>query len=104
MLVVSARASNEVQIAIPVMHGSMRPATKIPGFMQEVDRRGVVDTSKVAVGGHSYGAFMAANLLVSSGAQIPTDHNLSSASRSLSPTTHGVKRAARSSTLSRRGP
>ena len=33
--------------------------------VQEGDRRGVVDTSKVAVGGHSYGAFMAANLLVS---------------------------------------
>jgi hypothetical protein len=57
----------QVQIAIPVM-GSMQPANKIPGSMQEVDRRGVVDTSKVAVGGHSYGAFMAANLLVSPGA------------------------------------
>lgn len=32
--------------------------------MQEVDRRGVVDTARIAVGGHSYGAFMAANLLV----------------------------------------
>jgi predicted esterase len=30
-----------------------------------VDRRGVVDTKRIAVGGHSYGAFMAANLLVS---------------------------------------
>jgi dipeptidyl aminopeptidase/acylaminoacyl peptidase len=31
--------------------------------MQEVVRRGVVDPARVAVGGHSYGAFMAANLL-----------------------------------------
>ena len=54
-----------MHIAIPVM-GSMQPANKIHGSMQEVDRRGVGDTSKVAVGGHSYGAFMAANLLVSS--------------------------------------
>lgn len=30
----------------------------------EVVRRGVVDPSKVTVGGHSYGAFMAANLLL----------------------------------------
>ncbi len=30
---------------------------------QELERRGVADTSKIAVGGHSYGAFMAANLL-----------------------------------------
>lgn len=30
---------------------------------QEVVRRGVVDPARVAVGGHSYGAFMAANLL-----------------------------------------
>ena len=82
----------------------MLPADKFPGSMQEVDRRGVVDTSKVAVGGHSYGAFMAANLLVRSGAQIPTEHILSTACRSLSPTMHGVKQAARSRTLSRRGP
>lgn len=33
-------------------------------LLQEADRRGVVDTSRIAVGGHSYGAFMAANLLV----------------------------------------
>ena len=32
--------------------------------LQEVDRRGVVDTARIAVTGHSYGAFMAANLLV----------------------------------------
>ena len=32
--------------------------------MQEVDRRGVVDTARIAVTGHSYGAFMSANLLV----------------------------------------
>lgn len=31
--------------------------------LQELDRRGVVDISRIAVGGHSYGAFMAANLL-----------------------------------------
>ncbi|MBC7625362.1 MAG: S9 family peptidase [Aeromicrobium sp.] len=31
--------------------------------IDEVVRRGVVDRSKVAVGGHSYGAFMVANLL-----------------------------------------
>lgn len=31
--------------------------------VQELERRGVADTSKIAVGGHSYGAFMAANLL-----------------------------------------
>ncbi|BDA47831.1 probable glutamyl endopeptidase, chloroplastic [Coccomyxa sp. Obi] len=31
--------------------------------VEEVDRRGVVDTARIAVGGHSYGAFMAANLL-----------------------------------------
>lgn len=31
--------------------------------IEEVARRGVVDASRVAVGGHSYGAFMAANLL-----------------------------------------
>ena len=30
---------------------------------QELERRGVANTSKIAVGGHSYGAFMAANLL-----------------------------------------
>lgn len=30
---------------------------------QEVKRRGVVDSARIAVGGHSYGAFMAANLL-----------------------------------------
>ena len=30
---------------------------------QELERRGVADIGKVAVGGHSYGAFMAANLL-----------------------------------------
>ena len=30
---------------------------------QELARRGVVDTQRIAVGGHSYGAFMAANLL-----------------------------------------
>ncbi len=30
---------------------------------QELERWGVADTSKIAVGGHSYGAFMAANLL-----------------------------------------
>lgn len=33
-------------------------------LLQEVDRRGVVDTAKIAVTGHSYGAFMSANLLV----------------------------------------
>ena len=31
--------------------------------MQELQRRGVVDPARIAVGGHSYGAFMAANLL-----------------------------------------
>ncbi len=31
--------------------------------MQELGRRGVADLGKIAVGGHSYGAFMAANLL-----------------------------------------
>ena len=31
--------------------------------LQELERRGVVDSSRIAVGGHSYGAFMAANLL-----------------------------------------
>ena len=41
---------------------SVEPVNEV---VQEGDRRGVVDTSKVAVGGHSYGAFMAANLLVS---------------------------------------
>lgn len=30
---------------------------------QEVKRRGVADPNRIAVGGHSYGAFMAANLL-----------------------------------------
>ena len=30
---------------------------------QEVKQRGVVDPARIAVGGHSYGAFMAANLL-----------------------------------------
>ncbi|CAL5225819.1 g8598 [Coccomyxa viridis] len=42
---------------VPQLVASARAA------VQEADRRGVVDTSKVAVGGHSYGAFMAANLL-----------------------------------------
>lgn len=32
-------------------------------LLQELERRGVVDLKKIAVGGHSYGAFMAANLL-----------------------------------------
>ena len=32
-------------------------------LLQELERRGVVDTGQIAVGGHSYGAFMAANLL-----------------------------------------
>ena len=32
-------------------------------MVQELERRGVADTSRIAVGGHSYGAFMAANLL-----------------------------------------
>ncbi len=42
--------------------------------MQEVDRRGVVDTARIAVTGHSYGAFMSANLLVrSSTACAPCD-------------------------------
>ncbi|KAK9828809.1 hypothetical protein WJX72_002171 [[Myrmecia] bisecta] len=31
--------------------------------VEELDRRGVVDLARIAVGGHSYGAFMAANLL-----------------------------------------
>jgi dipeptidyl aminopeptidase/acylaminoacyl peptidase len=31
--------------------------------LEEVQRRGVVDPKRVSVGGHSYGAFMAANLL-----------------------------------------
>ena len=31
--------------------------------VQELQRRGVVDPARIAVGGHSYGAFMAANLL-----------------------------------------
>ena len=35
----------------------------ICSLLQELDRRGVADTSRIAVGGHSYGAFMAANLL-----------------------------------------
>ncbi|KAK9835947.1 hypothetical protein WJX81_000393 [Elliptochloris bilobata] len=35
--------------------------------VQELDRRGVVDTARIAVGGHSYGAFMAANLLAHAG-------------------------------------
>lgn len=30
---------------------------------QEVVRRGVADPGKIVIGGHSYGAFMAANLL-----------------------------------------
>ena len=32
-------------------------------LVQELERRGVADTDRIAVGGHSYGAFMAANLL-----------------------------------------
>lgn len=36
---------------------------KVCTCVQEVVGRGVVDANKVAVGGHSYGAFMAANLL-----------------------------------------
>jgi dipeptidyl aminopeptidase/acylaminoacyl peptidase len=32
--------------------------------VEEVARRGVVDPARVTVGGHSYGAFMAANLLL----------------------------------------
>lgn len=32
-------------------------------LLQEVVEKGVVDKAKIAVGGHSYGAFMAANLL-----------------------------------------
>ena len=31
--------------------------------IQELDRRGVIDPKRVGVGGHSYGAFMTANLL-----------------------------------------
>ena len=31
--------------------------------LQELERRGVADIGRIAVGGHSYGAFMAANLL-----------------------------------------
>jgi len=50
------------------MHGTRLDVSActahIDGFCcQELERRGVADTSKIAVGGHSYGAFMAANLL-----------------------------------------
>ena len=40
--------------------------------MQEVDRRGVVDTARIAATGHSYGAFMSANLLVTSSMALPS--------------------------------
>ena len=36
-------------------------------MVEEVARRGVVDRNRIAVGGHSYGAFMAANLLAHAG-------------------------------------
>eukprot|EP00884_Botryococcus_braunii_P016558 jgi/Botrbrau1/3586/Bobra.0078s0038.1 len=42
---------------VPQLTASARAA------IEEVARRGVVDPERVAVGGHSYGAFMAANLL-----------------------------------------
>ena len=46
---------------------SSREAARSARGPQEVVRQGVVDPQRVAVGGHSYGAFMAANLLAHAG-------------------------------------
>ena len=47
------------------MAGNHHPSNSlsVPLVLQEVVRRGVADRERIAVGGHSYGAFMAANLL-----------------------------------------
>ncbi len=46
-------------------HPSTPPPS--PVLLQEVVSRGVADPARIAVGGHSYGAFMAANLLAHAG-------------------------------------
>ena len=42
---------------------SITSAGNVRALLQELERRGVADIGRIAVGGHSYGAFMAANLL-----------------------------------------
>lgn len=42
-------------------------AASAEAAIEEVVRRGVVDPARVATGGHSYGAFMTANLLAHAG-------------------------------------
>ena len=61
--VVSLQLHKSMQTLIS--HGEMNQirSVLISLFVQEVVSRGVVDPERVAVGGHSYGAFMAANLL-----------------------------------------
>ena len=45
----------------------LRPEGHDGGCDQEVVSRGVADPARIACGGHSYGAFMAANLLAHAG-------------------------------------
>lgn len=45
----------------------LRPDSRDGGCDQEVVSRGVADPARIACGGHSYGAFMAANLLAHAG-------------------------------------
>ena len=44
-----------------------KPQKRELGGGQEVVSRGVADPARIACGGHSYGAFMAANLLAHAG-------------------------------------
>ena len=59
-------ASKELKKYRDLYDTTSRELNNAKAAIDELDRRGIVDRKRVAVGGHSYGAFMTANLLTHS--------------------------------------